>query len=316
MNGDYYRAGRAVLGARRVSAAGDLPVGLPSASRLHQGLDKSALQGRLGAVAATVIDGETASRCAKKGAPASDTEKSALPESCWFTFVLGPFLARGALAPPVTCRSACLQPRPASTKASISRRCKVNLGAVAATVMDGETASRCAKKGAPASDTEKSALPQRAAGLRSSSGRSWRAARSARDLPGGLPSASRLHQGLDKSVIALYNPVSRARPWQFGAAIERLRRHLPPSTPVVLGRAVGRADECVSVVTLAAADAADTDMATLVIVGSRETRVIARSGRSPPCDELRQAQAASRLSHRTAFVGLPSRPRRHGRARP
>jgi hypothetical protein len=45
-------------------------------------------------VAATVIDGETVSRCAKKGAPASDTEKSALPESCWFTFVPGPFLAR------------------------------------------------------------------------------------------------------------------------------------------------------------------------------------------------------------------------------
>ena len=32
-------------------------------------------------------------------------------------------------------------------------------------------------------------------------------------------------------VIALYNPVSRARPWQFGQAIERLRRHLPPTTP-------------------------------------------------------------------------------------
>ena len=43
-------------------------------------------------------------------------------------------------------------------------------------------------------------------------------------------------------VIALYNPVSRARPWQLGAAIERLRRHLPPSTPVVFGRAVARAE--------------------------------------------------------------------------
>ncbi len=82
-------------------------------------------------------------------------------------------------------------------------------------------------------------------------------------------------------VIALYNPVSRARPWQFGAAVERLRRHLPPATPVVVGRAVGRADERVTVVTLAAADTADADMATLVIVGSRETRVIARSGRPP-----------------------------------
>ena len=82
-------------------------------------------------------------------------------------------------------------------------------------------------------------------------------------------------------VLALYNPVSRARPWQFAAAIERLRRHLPPSTPVVFGRAVGRPDEQVSVVTLEAADATHADMATLVIVGSRETRVIERPGRSP-----------------------------------
>jgi precorrin-3B C17-methyltransferase / cobalt-factor III methyltransferase len=82
-------------------------------------------------------------------------------------------------------------------------------------------------------------------------------------------------------VIVLYNPVSRTRPWQLGAAIERLRRHLPPSTPVVFGRAVGRQDEQVRVVTLDAADPANADMATLVIVGSRETRVIARPGRPP-----------------------------------
>ncbi len=82
-------------------------------------------------------------------------------------------------------------------------------------------------------------------------------------------------------VLALYNPVSRARPWQFAAAIERLRRHLPPSTPVVFGRAVGRPDEQVNVVTLDAADATQANMATLVIVGSRETRVIERAGRSP-----------------------------------
>jgi precorrin-3B C17-methyltransferase len=82
-------------------------------------------------------------------------------------------------------------------------------------------------------------------------------------------------------VIALYNPVSRARPWQFGAAIELLRRHLPPSTPIVFGRAVTRADEQINVTTLDRADAADADMATLVIVGSRETRVIARPGRPP-----------------------------------
>jgi precorrin-3B C17-methyltransferase len=82
-------------------------------------------------------------------------------------------------------------------------------------------------------------------------------------------------------VIALYNAVSKARPWQFGQAIENLRRALPPSTPVIFGRAVGRADERVIVTTLDDAGSQQADMATLVIIGSRETRVIARPGRSP-----------------------------------
>jgi precorrin-3B C17-methyltransferase len=82
-------------------------------------------------------------------------------------------------------------------------------------------------------------------------------------------------------VIALYNPVSRARPWQFGSAIGRLRRHLPPTTPIVFGRCVGRLDERLTVTTLDAAEATPADMATLVIVGSRETRVVTRPGRSP-----------------------------------
>jgi len=82
-------------------------------------------------------------------------------------------------------------------------------------------------------------------------------------------------------VIALYNPVSRARPWQFGIAIEHLRRRLPLETPVVFGRAVGRPDETIDVVTLEAADATFADMATLIIVGTRETRIVARPGRTP-----------------------------------
>ena len=82
-------------------------------------------------------------------------------------------------------------------------------------------------------------------------------------------------------VIALYNPISRARPWQLGVAFERLRRKLAAATPVVFGRAVGRADERVAVTTLAAADPAAADMTTLIIVGSPETRAIARPGRGP-----------------------------------
>jgi precorrin-3B C17-methyltransferase len=91
-------------------------------------------------------------------------------------------------------------------------------------------------------------------------------------------------------VIALYNPISRARPWQLGRAFERLRGLLPPATPVVFGRAVGRADEAVTVTTLAAADASAADMATLLIVGSRETHVIERPGLPPLVYTSRCAQ--------------------------
>ncbi|MGH6929460.1 MAG: SAM-dependent methyltransferase, partial [Dongiaceae bacterium] len=82
-------------------------------------------------------------------------------------------------------------------------------------------------------------------------------------------------------VIALYNPVSRARPWQLAKAFALLSRHLPGATPVIFGRAIGRADEDMTVITLGAASDIEADMATLIIVGSRETRLIAREGKSP-----------------------------------
>jgi precorrin-3B C17-methyltransferase len=82
-------------------------------------------------------------------------------------------------------------------------------------------------------------------------------------------------------VVALYNPVSRARPWQLADALARLARHLPDATPVIFGRAVGREEESVTVTTLAEAERIAADMATLVIVGSAETRLIAREGRAP-----------------------------------
>jgi precorrin-3B C17-methyltransferase len=94
-------------------------------------------------------------------------------------------------------------------------------------------------------------------------------------------------------VIALYNPISRARPWQLGRAFELLRSLLPPSIPVVFGRAVGRADEEVTVTSLAAADPSAADMATLLIVGSRETQVIARPGLPSLVYTPRSAQGAS-----------------------
>lgn len=79
-------------------------------------------------------------------------------------------------------------------------------------------------------------------------------------------------------VIALYNPISRGRPWQLGAALDILRAVLPGTTPVIFGRAAGRPDERISVFDLADADPARADMATCVIIGSPETRRVARPG--------------------------------------
>ncbi|MGB3813031.1 MAG: precorrin-3B C(17)-methyltransferase [Shinella sp.] len=77
-------------------------------------------------------------------------------------------------------------------------------------------------------------------------------------------------------VIALYNPISKARPWQLGKAFEILREVLPAQTPVIFGRAAGRPDECMLVMPLGQAEAERADMATCVVIGSPETRIIAR----------------------------------------
>lgn len=82
-------------------------------------------------------------------------------------------------------------------------------------------------------------------------------------------------------VIALYNAVSRARPWQLGAALDALRPILPAVTPVVLATAVSRADERIEVTTLRDADPARADMRTLVLIGSAATRRIDRDDAPP-----------------------------------
>ena len=92
-------------------------------------------------------------------------------------------------------------------------------------------------------------------------------------------------------VIALYNPMSQARQWQLAAAFECLRHYLPATTPVVFGRAVGRDDETIAVTTLQSADASSADMATLIIVGSSETRLVPRPGHAPLVYTPRSATA-------------------------
>jgi precorrin-3B C17-methyltransferase len=83
-------------------------------------------------------------------------------------------------------------------------------------------------------------------------------------------------------VIALYNPASMARPERIGDAFRCLRNCKSAATPVIFARAVGREDERITVASLGEADPALADMATLVIIGSSETRLIERPGRAQP----------------------------------
>jgi precorrin-3B C17-methyltransferase / cobalt-factor III methyltransferase len=82
-------------------------------------------------------------------------------------------------------------------------------------------------------------------------------------------------------VIALYNPLSKARPHQLGEAFDIVRRNKPPSTVVVMVRAAGSGEARRITTTLEAVDCAQADMRTLVLIGSSATRLIARDGREP-----------------------------------
>ncbi len=74
-------------------------------------------------------------------------------------------------------------------------------------------------------------------------------------------------------VVALYNPVSKARRAGFEQALAILRAERPQATPCVLARQVGRADEALRVLPLAAVTADAVDMLTVVLVGSSQTRL-------------------------------------------
>ncbi|NSY19050.1 precorrin-3B C(17)-methyltransferase [Neorhizobium sp. AL 9.2.2] len=82
-------------------------------------------------------------------------------------------------------------------------------------------------------------------------------------------------------VMAFYNPISKARPHQLDEAFEILRANLPGTVPVIFGRAAGRPDEAIRIVPLAEAQGHMADMATCVIVGTAETKLIERTNKRP-----------------------------------
>ncbi|MGA9872806.1 MAG: precorrin-3B C(17)-methyltransferase [Rhodococcus sp. (in: high G+C Gram-positive bacteria)] len=78
--------------------------------------------------------------------------------------------------------------------------------------------------------------------------------------------------------IAIYNPASKSRTWQVGAMRDILLEHRDPETPVVIGRAVGSAEESVRIVTLEKLEPEEIDMRCLLIIGSSQTDVVESGG--------------------------------------
>jgi len=76
--------------------------------------------------------------------------------------------------------------------------------------------------------------------------------------------------------MAFYNPRSQARPDGFARALAVLREECGLDRPVLFARAVTTPDEALRVVTLRDARPDMADMRTMVIVGSSQTRLIAR----------------------------------------
>ena len=78
--------------------------------------------------------------------------------------------------------------------------------------------------------------------------------------------------------LAFYNPISRARPWQLGRALEIVAQHRNAETPVVLGRDIGRPGQTLRVTTLGQLTPEQVDMRTMVLIGSSTTCVFPRAG--------------------------------------
>jgi cobalt-precorrin 5A hydrolase/precorrin-3B C17-methyltransferase len=77
-------------------------------------------------------------------------------------------------------------------------------------------------------------------------------------------------------VMAFYNPISRARPWQLDKALDIVREYRAPATKVVLGRDIGRPGASLRSTALGELRSGDVDMRTMVILGSSTTRGFAR----------------------------------------
>jgi len=80
-------------------------------------------------------------------------------------------------------------------------------------------------------------------------------------------------------VLALYNPVSRARPTKILAAIEIAKRFCPPDRIIMIGTDIGRNGEKTVLTTLKDFNIRDVTSRSVIIIGSSQTRTFNQSGK-------------------------------------
>lgn len=91
----------------------------------------------------------------------------------------------------------------------------------------------------------------------------------------------RLHTASEGDfVIAFYNPQSQRRRTLLVQARDILLQSRPATTPVVIGRNIGRENESIIHTTLADFDTDGVDMLSLVIVGNSETKSFTSAGKT------------------------------------
>ena len=77
-------------------------------------------------------------------------------------------------------------------------------------------------------------------------------------------------------MTSFYNPRPITRTDQIVTALDMLRPHRRPDTPVVLASNLGRPEEKVRIIRFDQFRAEDVDMLTLVMVGSSQSKAIVR----------------------------------------
>ncbi|WP_270729013.1 precorrin-3B C(17)-methyltransferase [Shimia sp. Alg240-R146] len=78
--------------------------------------------------------------------------------------------------------------------------------------------------------------------------------------------------------MAFYNPRSKSRPEGFKKALKTLKESCGDNRPMIFARNVSRPDQTIKIVPLQDTSPDMADMRTVVLLGSSQTRIIARDG--------------------------------------